>query len=340
MSKTTTKPNITPILGTVKDTNLKVYNWHGAQILVGPGHTTKVLDEFQRRSNNIEQNMFLIVAKPGSGKSYFGLRLCEILDPNFDPMLQIVFDRTKLLMLIGPDTPLKRGQVILIDEAQFIAGARNWFKDIQKDLMEHLEAVRSMGFTIIIVALHLTILDKIIRQFVLSHLIKMKKRGSATVFELYVPTWEDKLYKNTLGNMTLQLPFKTHGQPNAPKCFYKTCLMCKYQKVCLSNRAVYERLKKEFLGGMSRQSMQKNEERERRKQPMNLQALINMVIAKKEKIDYIEKGISKGKADFESIISIADESGIQLTDQQAKTIVRRGIHKYPDIFKQVQGDQE
>ncbi len=334
------KPNISPIIGTVKGTNLKVYNWHGAQILTGPGHNTKVLDEFQRRSKNIEQNFFLIVGQPGTGKSYFGLRLCEILDPNFDPNLQIAFDRTKLLMLIGPDTPLKRGSCILIDESQYIAGARNWFLEVQRDLMQHLEAVRSHGFTIVLIALHLSILDKIIRQFVLSHLIKMKKRGSATIFELYVPTWEDKLYKNTLGNMTLQLPHKTSGHPEAKLCFYKSCLMCKYQKVCMSNRAIYERMKTSFLNAMSHQSAQKNEERERRKSPMNINALINMIISKKDNITYIEKGVSKGKADYESIISIADDNGIQLTDAQAKTIVRRGIHKHPEVFKKTPSDQE
>jgi energy-coupling factor transporter ATP-binding protein EcfA2 len=315
---------LTPIMGTIQGTAYQLYNWNGAWIVVGSGRNTKILDEIQRRRKAVEQNMFLVVGPPGKGKSYFALSLAEILDHNFNPTIQVVFSRTQLLTLFGPDTPLKMGQVIIVDEAQFIAGARNWFKDVQKDIMEHLEAVRSRGYIIIIVALHIMVLDKIIRQYVLSHLMAMKKRGQATVYSLYVPTWEDKLYKTTLGHISLQLP-------DAAKCSFPSCLICKFQNVCMTDRAVYERLKREFLNGMSRESISRNEIRERKRQVLSYPALISKIVSKKDKLSYN----SRSKlSDSESIRIMMEDDGIILSAEQAKTVVRRGMISHPEVFKQ------
>ena len=180
--KTEKAKQLHSVIGTVG--NYKVLNWHGYKVLSGHGKSSHILDEIQYRRNTLKQIMIIIVGAPGEGKSYYALRLAEVLDKKFNPFLQIVFDRTHLLWLIGADSPLKMGQVIVIDEAQFIAGARRWYEDIQKDVMEHIEAIRSKGFVVLIVALHINLLDKVIRKYVLSHMMKMNERGSATVYHL------------------------------------------------------------------------------------------------------------------------------------------------------------
>ena len=81
-------------------------------------------------------------------------------EENVDPS-QVVFDRGHFLYLIGNKSPLKRGQIIMADEAQYAMGSRNWYEDLQQDLMEAVESVRSRGYIILIVALHLNMLDKI-----------------------------------------------------------------------------------------------------------------------------------------------------------------------------------
>lgn len=42
-----------------------------------------------------------IAGPPGEGKSYFGLRLAEIFDPDFDVTLQVVFTRQHLIYYLG-----------------------------------------------------------------------------------------------------------------------------------------------------------------------------------------------------------------------------------------------
>ena len=323
------------IVAEINNTNLKIENWRGFGVLTGPGHDTHIFDEIQRRRRKIEQNMILIVGSPGQGKSYFGLRLAEIFDPDFDPALQIVFEQAHLLYLIGATSPLKRGQVLLIDEAQFIAGARNWFTEVQKSIMEHIEAIRSRGWIVIIVALHMNLLDKVIRNYVLSMMMAMQKRGTAQVYMLWTPTFEDKLYKKRMGKLSLKLP-------DWEKCKFNNCLICKYltdrTQRCYSLRAVYERAKTAFLGKMSNESQQKVETQNRRKRQFDINVMINKLVAKSNELKYGKDG----KVNTESIKVVFENEGISLTDPDIRRIVKRGMLDHADIFqkpKEVKKDE-
>lgn len=291
-------------------------------ILTGHGKSTFILDEIQYRRKHVKQNMMIVVGAPGEGKSYFALRLAEVLDDKFDVRLQVIFERGHLLWLIGPTSPLKMGQVIIIDEAQFVAGARRWYEDIQKDVMEHIEAIRSRGFVIIIVALHLNLLDKIIRKYVLSHMALMMERGRAKIYHLWTPPFVDKLFRRTLGKLQLQIP-------SYDQCKFPSCLLCKYQDKCMTNRAIYERLKREFLGKVSTHSQQKAAQTEQRKRIIDYNDMLRKVIGHKDKITY-----NKSNVEVESVKIILEENyGILLSDAEATRIIRRGRIKIPEIFK-------
>ena len=312
---------IHPLFGKVgKD---KLWNWNGYAVLTGNGKSAFILDDIQYRRNNVKQNMMIVVGAPGEGKTYFGLRLSEILDKKFNPNLQIVFDRTHLLWLIGPKSPLKMGQVILIDEAQFIAGARRWYEDIQKDVMEHIEAIRSKGYVILIIALHINLLDKVIRKYVLSQMMKMRERGSAIVYSLWTPTFQDKLYRKRKGSIMLQIP-------SFEQCKYHSCLLCRFQDKCMTNRAIYERRKKEFLARMSTISQQKAAKREQKQKFVNPTDAMEKIVEQQQKIVYTPKG----NPEPESIRIILEENyGMLLSTAEAKRIIKRGQIKRPDVFK-------
>ena len=312
--------HLNPVIGTVG--RHKILNWNGYRILTGHGKSTFILDEIQYRRRTVKQNMIIVVGAPGEGKSYFALRLAEILDKRFNPDTQIVFERTHLLWLIGPKSPLKMGQVIVVDEAQFIAGARRWYEAIQKDLMEHIEAIRSKGFVILIVALHINLLDKVIRKYVLSHMMKMRERGAAIIYHLWTPTFKDKLYRRRLGSLLLQLP-------DYEKCGYPTCLLCKFSGKCMTNRAIYERRKKEFLGKMSVHSQKKAAKREQAQKFIDYNDTIKKIIEQKDKVVYT----SKGNPEVESIRIILEENyGMVLSSADTVRVIKRGKIKRPEIF--------
>lgn len=321
---------VTPIVAEIEGTNLKLYNWHGYGIVVGAGRSTKILDEIQHRRRTVKQNMILVAGAPGEGKSYFALRLAQIFDPKFNPFQQIVFERTHLLWLLGGQSPLKMGQVIIIDEAQFIAGARRWYEDIQKDVMEHIEAIRSRGFIILIVALHINLLDKIVRNYVLSMMMKMNRRGLATIYHLWTPTFAEKLFKKKIGRLALQLP-------DVEKCEYPSCLICKYQDNCLTLRAVYERLKKEFLGKMSAESRRKAELQDQRKRVFNIDDVIQKVTTKPEELVFAKNG----SVEIESVKLIMERNfNLPLADSEARRVVKRGVILHPNIFSKSNKDSE
>lgn len=325
------KPN--PIVAEINDTNLKVLNWRGYGILTGPGHDGHIFDNIQYRRHKIMQNVMLISGNPGDGKSYFALRLAQIFDPKFNPALQIVFEREHLLYLLSYNSPLKQGQVIIIDEAQFAAGARSWYDEVQRDLMNHIEAVRSRGFLIIIVALRLALLDKIIRNYVLNQLMSMQKRGKAQVYALWVPTFEDKLFKKKMGKLSLKLP-------DWEKCKFDNCLLCKYlygQEKCYSLRAVYERQKRVFLGKMNSESQHKAEAISRRRNPFDINDMIKRLQAKASELAYDQK---TGKINSESIKITFEKDGIVLGDADIKRIVKRGMLTHSELFMKKKNEGE
>jgi len=258
-------------------------NWEGYKIAINGASrlTPEFFNEIQNRRKNNQAIIIVVTGPPGEGKSYLAQRFCQIFDPRFnivdeedlpdvealvertkgrpgDPS-QIVFERHHLLFLIGNDSPLKYGQCIMIDEAQYAMGSRHWYKQLQKDLMEAIESVRSRGYIILIVALHLQLLDRIIRKYVLTYMFHVEERGKAVVYRLYTPRFEKEMQKKRLGVIHLQLPDKE-------VCENGNCLRCNYlrgtnhkdfagrnpkKRRCMTLRARYERRKAAFTGGRS-----------------------------------------------------------------------------------------
>jgi hypothetical protein len=264
-------------------------NWHGNRFEVGFGASPFFLREIEKRKNNIEACIVGIFGGAGRGKSYIALRLAEIIDKNFDPDLQVAFGSEEFLKLISPNSPLKMGQVIIVDEAQFSAGSRNWYNEIQKDLMAHLEAVRSMGFIIFIVALNLATLDVIARNYTLTHMIYMKRRGRGIAYRFYNSPFGKEPYKNRLGIINTKLP-------DSGKCRYKSCLRCPYSgiqgktntKLCNTLRARYERKKREYLATTAKASEEKRQKREEKTKGVNYDASVKGVDW--TKIDKLKNG--------------------------------------------------
>ena len=254
-------------------------NWHGKRFEFGTGCSPFLLREIEKRKRLIEACVFGVFGGAGKGKTYTALRLCEIVDKKFDPEKQVAFGPEEFLRLIGPDSPLKMGQCILVDESQFAAGSRNWYNEIQKDLMAHLEAVRSKGFVIFIIALNIATLDVIARNYTLTHMIYLKKRGQGVAYRFYASPFGKEPYKNRLGVINLQLP-------GVGGCSHPSCLRCQHSgiatrnsgQLCMNVRARYERKKREYLADQARASQEKRNEKEEKAKGIDYEGLADLVI--------------------------------------------------------------
>lgn len=298
---------------------VKVMNWNKYYVQSGSYRTAFFFQNIETRRTKNKSNIIIITGSPGEGKTYTGIRLCEIFDKRFNPAIQIVFSRPQLLHVIGEHSPLKRGQVILIDEAHYGMGSRRWMENVQKDLMDALASVRSRGFIIIIVCLHLEMLDKIIRKYVLTFMIHMEDRGKSIVYRLYTPRFAKELYKERLGKLKLQLP-------NAEKCAHYDCLECKHRIDCMTTRAIYERRKKRFIDEASKLAEERAEEKELR------------LISDKERVEILYKfkdelkWTSQGNIDAVSIQLIHErELKRSIGRIKAEALGRRLRLVHPDV---------
>lgn len=277
----------------------KLLNWNGFKIASGMGKGPFVLDDIENRRNHNKSNIFLVAGNPGEGKTYFSIRLGEIFDKDFDVTKQVVFERAQLLQLLGNASPLKRGQVIIVDESQFLVGARSWYDEIQRELLNALEAIRSRGYIIIIVALHRNLLDLIIRQYVLTLMFWMEGRGEATVYEIFTPRFESEAHQTRRCSLKLQLP-------DYEKCAHLDCLRCKFlyntsgDKQCQTSRAIYERLKKEAVGNFIKNAQVKAETKAFREKGVSKEQMIEVLLLHRNEIVQT----THNKPDINSIKSI------------------------------------
>lgn len=102
----------------------------------------------------------VICGETGSGKSWTALRLGEVLDPNFT-VDQVVFRRPDFfeLLLSGK---LKKGSVIIFDEAGVGLGSRTWYE--HKDINSILQTFRHKNYIVLFTVPSFDFVDKQARE--------------------------------------------------------------------------------------------------------------------------------------------------------------------------------
>jgi len=230
--------------------------------VTGPGLSTQIMDEIIGKQNNNESVVIVITGSPGKGKTYIGLRWAQKLDPKFhindtpppepnEDDGQVTFDRKHIQHLVGANSPLKRTQVIVMDEFHFGGGARNWQDKAQKKLVNLISAIRSKGFVLIIVVLSTKMVDLYVRDFVLNYQFNVTSRGHAIAYRRWFPEGAKEAHRKRLGIMDMRLP-------DQDLCNYQDCFKCKWlhaseSKRCETDRAIYERRKEWFLNKQSQE---------------------------------------------------------------------------------------
>lgn len=116
-----------------------------------------------------ERNLNAIVGffgQTGSGKSYSGFRLAELVDRTFD-IHRIAFDVDPFLELV--DSNLPRGSGIMFDDAGLGMNSRDWQTASNRILSKVAQSFRFKGHLTIITAPDITMIDSQVRS--LFHLI-------------------------------------------------------------------------------------------------------------------------------------------------------------------------
>jgi len=305
----------------LKQRGIKFINWNGVCMATGSGMSMLFYDEVASKKRERRSVIVAMVGAPGEGKTWSGIRLCEIFDPAFDPVKQIVFNREHLLDIISKKIKIEPGQCILIDEAHMATGARHWFEEIQRELVDQIATVRSMGIILIFVVLHISMLDKIIRMFVLTYQLHMEHRGVVVEYKVTMPRFESKVYHPREGKIALTVP-------SIDECPSNECLWCKeYKDWCLNIRAVYERLKDKYLREASEKTKRKAEAKQLKDNPLTQTEQLELIYKNKDFVAYTKRGLIDGS----SIQDIFTKEGRDIGMSTADTLAKRAPRKYPDL---------
>lgn len=142
-----------------------------------------------RIQNNFD-NLILTYGRRGFGKSTWndevGLRMCEIMGKKFDIDKQFIVNMPKHELFNYIKT-WKKGDIYLFDEFINEANARTALSWDSVQLMELIVAIRKVGATAFMALPDLSMLDKALREHMITLLIRITERGKAIVM---APTLE------------------------------------------------------------------------------------------------------------------------------------------------------
>jgi hypothetical protein len=256
---------------------LKWQEWGPVLIAMGPGYGPHFLKDLAHRRDENESIVVVIYGGGGSGKTYFGLTTAMILDPEFTVERQVLFSRQQLMDVISNKTKIDPGQALVIDESQFSVSARTWGNVDQVEIMQHLAALRSRNLILFIIILGTEMLDKIIRNFTITHKVFMLKRGVGRVYSFEQGPIRPPFPKTLSKDCVMPLPDSWPEIDGDKGCENPHCLRCHHSgivdgywekrenwdkigfKPCLRQRSRYERLKKAFLEGEAAKSADKHQ---------------------------------------------------------------------------------
>lgn len=121
------------------------------------GTTSYFLGYIKRRIKRNKNFLATITGSTGSGKSYSALRIAELLDPDFS-IDRVCFTPREFLNQINRGN-LKRGSVLIWDEAGVTLSSRQWQSIGNKLINYLLQTFRHRNYIVIFTAPHLAFLD-------------------------------------------------------------------------------------------------------------------------------------------------------------------------------------
>ena len=230
--------------------SLKLMNFRGWECLVSEelGVSPFFSSQIRYRVHHKLHTNIAVTGEAGIGKSYDGLDMARISD-GLDrygrdrfKIEQVVFQQSEYLSLLPR---LRMGKAIVFDEPSYALGKRDWYKELQKVLVHTLESQRFLVHPLYIPIINLALLDKVIRSYLVSHVVHVIGRGHALAYRLKPSQRTEKIYWYQMGELYYRMF-------DSDLCAKDSCLGCKQMgdpkkpepEDCQIFRAQYERKKR------------------------------------------------------------------------------------------------
>lgn len=154
----------------------------------------KFVNRIKTRLNILNKNwLSIICGETGSGKSYSALSLANFIGP-----MHLVFNPVEFLSLLT-SKKIKRGHVIIFDEAGVGMSSREWYSMQNKLLGSVLQTFRNMNCAVIFTCPNLSFIDvqarKLFHNYIeTSYLDYDKELSILKVYDIDVNSRLDKVY--------------------------------------------------------------------------------------------------------------------------------------------------
>jgi len=191
-------------------------------------HFYNILAEKIRSGKSVQ---VLFTGRAGEGKSYFMIKLMQILNPHAD-VSQLVFERGEFIYAVRN---FKAGTIVCADESSYMVGKRSWMAPDQRQLVLVWESLRFMLLPIFTTVINLSLLDKTVREHLIVFQVNIRRRGEADCYSLHPHPFEDQTTRHHIQRLYLPMP-------DFNFCDKSSCLLprCKHLKVCPLLRGRYE----------------------------------------------------------------------------------------------------
>jgi hypothetical protein len=230
---------------------LKIVNFNGWQTLVnremgvGPYFSSMLR---YRVGHKLACNV-IVSGEPGIGKSYQAMNLARVNEgmkkdtkgyatqkDRFE-IKQVVFTFSEYMDLI---MNLRAEKNIMFDEPSYAMGKRDWFKEVNKVLVQTIESQRFLVHPLWIPIINQCLLDKTIRAYLIQFRVNVIGRGHAIAYRIHASQSNEKIYQYQI----CDLYYRVFDKKLCPK---DSCLGCKSLNdpvnPCQVFRAQYERKK-------------------------------------------------------------------------------------------------
>ncbi|MCJ7761053.1 hypothetical protein MUP59_07950, partial [Candidatus Bathyarchaeota archaeon] len=223
--------------------SIKIRNFNGWQTLVSKELSIAPYfsSTLRYRVNHKLACNIVVSGEPGIGKSYMATDIARVIEgiivgsgKERFTVDQIVFFYSAYMDLI---TKLKMGKAIVFDEPSYAMGKRDWYKDLNKVLVQTIESQRFLVHPLLIPIINQALLDKTIRSYLIQYMIHVTGRGHALVYRIKASQHQEKIYRYQICELI-------YRQFDRNICSKDSCLGCKVIGKCQLMRAQYERKKK------------------------------------------------------------------------------------------------
>jgi len=167
------------------------------------------------RENLAKKNDYVvaIVGKEGIGKTYFGSKICSVIDPEGFNIKKMCFTEEEVLSNFKNN---KERNAMQIDEGGFTLFSREAMLPIHRDMIKLFMAIRKKCFFIVICCPSYRSLDTYIREHRVAMLIDVRKRGyyQAYVDIALTKVNQDLLKKQRISQIKVEMKYSWQGQFN------------------------------------------------------------------------------------------------------------------------------